>query len=146
MLQHRDGRVAGMRRLLLVLAMGAAAPVWADDIVVIVNKDNTHPVDLSVVRSIYIGALGGWPDGSRVFALDQPANSDAREQFCANVMHKSCATLRVIWSQNIFTGKGLPPKVVDSDGVVKRMVAADAHAIGYIHVSQVDASVKVVDK
>ena len=44
----------------------------------------------------------------------------------------------------IFTGKGVPPNAVDTDKEMKEMVAKDPGAIGYIDVTSVDDTVKVV--
>ncbi len=44
------------------------------------------------------------------------------------------------------TGKGLPQKVVSADLEMKRLVATNRNAIGYILASQVDNTVKVIEK
>ncbi len=44
----------------------------------------------------------------------------------------------------MFTGKALPPKVGVSEEDVKKAVAANKNAIGYIQMHNVDDSVKVV--
>lgn len=116
----------------------------AEDVVIIVNKDNTNVVDLTFVQRVYIGALKGWPDGSVVIMLDQPEGSEARDVFCTTVLKKSAPNVKAIWSQNIFTGKGLPPKVSTPDQAIKQFVAAHKGAIGYIRASQLDDSVKAV--
>ena len=130
----------------LSILLGAAVTLsaHADEVVVIVNKDNPNVVDLAYVARIYTGAATRWPDGSPVFALDQPEDSATRASFTAAVIGRSVATVRALWSQNIFAGKGLPPKVVSPDVEMKRIVAANRHAIGYMLASQLDGSVKVV--
>ncbi len=111
---------------------------------IIVNNDNTFPVDREFVVRVYTGTIKGWPDGSPVFALDQPDDSEARQLFCTTILRKSVANVRAIWSQNIFTGKAFPPRVTTADGEMKRIVANNRNAIGYIRASQVDSSVRVV--
>jgi len=44
----------------------------------------------------------------------------------------------------VFTGKGQPPIMLPNAAEVKKAVATDPKAIGYIEKSAVDASVKVV--
>jgi ABC-type phosphate transport system substrate-binding protein len=122
------------------------SPALAEDVVVIVNRENTNRVDRDYVIKIYTGALKGWPDGSSVLALDQKAESEVRNSFYSSVIGKSPANMHAIWSQNIFTGKGLPPKVAPTDGDVKRTIAANKNAIGYIRASQVDGSIRVIDR
>jgi ABC-type phosphate transport system substrate-binding protein len=129
---------------LVLAACVAAKAAAAGDVIVIVNNDNPNPVDRAFVQRVYSGALRGWPDGNVVVALDQPEESVLRERFSVDVLGRSPAHMRALWSQNIFTGKGLPPKVAVADAEMKRYVAADRHAIGYISASQLDASVKAV--
>ena len=49
-----------------------------------------------------------------------------------------------LWAQNIFAGKGLPPKVATPGAEMKRLVATNRNAIGYIRASEVDDTVKVL--
>lgn len=128
------------------LLLGALlnAPAQADDVVVIVNKDNTNPINRALVVKIYTGAARGWPDGTPIFALDQDDDSPIRADFYANVIGKSRAIVKAIWAQNIFSGKGLPPKIVNPDNAMKKLVSGNTSAIGYIRASSVDDSVKVV--
>jgi ABC-type phosphate transport system substrate-binding protein len=129
----------------LVLA-ASLSEVWADEVVVVVNKDNPNPVDIAYIVKIYSGALRAWPDGSPVTALDQPEDAEIRSQFSQKVLNRSVANMRAVWSQNVFTGKGLPPRVVAPDAEVKRLISSNRNAVGYILASQVDASVKVVSR
>lgn len=130
----------------LVLTLASPVDALADDIVIIVNRNNTNIVDAVFVQRVYVGTIKGWPDGTAVLVLDQPEGSDAREVFCATVLKKSVTNVKAIWSQNIFTGKGLPPKVTTPDQAIKQAVAANVGAIGYIHVAQLDATVKALGK
>jgi len=136
-------RLAGSLFLLLTLGSSGAR---AEDIVIIVNRDNMNLVDAAFAQRVYVGAIKGWPDGKPVLVLDQPEGSDAREVFCTTVLKKSVTNVKAIWSQNIFTGKGLPPKVASPDEAMKQAVAANIGAIGYIRASQLDATVKVLGK
>jgi ABC-type phosphate transport system substrate-binding protein len=129
--------------LSLALLGVTTPPAWADDVLVIINKDNPNAVNAEFVTRVYTGALKGWPDGNTVMAFDQSDETEVREMFCAWVLRKSPANVKAIWSQNIFTGKGLPPKVAAPDAAMKRAVAANRYAIGYIRASQLDDTVKV---
>lgn len=134
------------RRLLLApivgLAVGGTAVRAADDIVVVVNKDNAHAVDRTFVMHVYTGASRAWPDGSPVFPLDQDHGGDVRDAFCQEWLGRSQAAVGAIWAQNIFTGKALPPKIVAPDERMKKIVATNRNAIGYIRRSALDDTVK----
>jgi ABC-type phosphate transport system substrate-binding protein len=147
----RAGRSALLRRCwaamgLSALLLNPAAVAHAEDIVVIMNKDNPNTVNAEFIVRIYTGTLKGWPDGTPVLAYDQSEEAEARELFCTQVLRKSPANVKAIWSQNIFTGKGLPPKIAGTDTAVKALVSSHRHAIGYIRASQVDDTVKVIGR
>ena len=118
----------------------------ADEVVVIVNKNNTNIVDQQYIARLYTGVIKGWPDGSPAFPVDQMEGSEARAAFYATVVGKSQSTMRAIWQQNIFSGNGLPPRIASPDAAMKVMVATNRNAIGYILASQLDASVKVIGR
>ena len=130
-----------MTAVALLSPPGAAA---ADDIVVIVNKDNPHVVDRSYVAAIYTGRLKGWPDGSPVFPLDQSDGTSARETFYVHFVGRTVANMQAVWAQNIFSGKGLPPKIASPDSEMKRIVATNRNAIGYVRASEIDDTVRVL--
>lgn len=52
--------------------------------------------------------------------------------------------IKIHWSKIIFMGRGTPPTALPDSMAVKRRVAEDPHAIGYIDQSQVDDSVRVL--
>ena len=129
--------------LLCLMAAGGMAHA-ADEIVVIVHKDNPHAFDRGFVQRIYTGAGKAWPDGSPVFPLDQDPGGEVREAFCQDWLGRSSAAVGAIWAQNIFTGKALPPKIVAPDEQMKRIVATNRNAIGYIRRSALDDSVRAL--
>jgi len=128
----------------LLLGIFLSVSAMADEVVVIVNKENNNPVDRALVIKIYTGAARGWDDGTPILALDQEEAIPAREEFYTKFVGKSRGAIRAIWAQNIFTGKGLPPKVANPDIEMKKMIKANKNAIGYIRSSSVDDSIKVV--
>ena len=121
-------------------------PAWAADVVVIVNKGNANAVDKAFVVKVYTGEAKNWPDGGTVFVIDQAEGAPIRGDFYSSVLGKSSGNMKALWAQNIFSGKGLPPKVVDPDAEVKRIVNTHKNAIGYIRSASVDDTVKVVFK
>jgi len=116
----------------------------ADEVVVITNKDNPQVVDRAYLAAIYTGRLKGWPDGSPVFPLDQSDGASARETFYVQFIGRTVANMQAVWAQNIFSGKGLPPKIASPDSEMKRIVSTNRNAIGYIRASEVDDSVRVM--
>jgi ABC-type phosphate transport system substrate-binding protein len=134
----------GMAALLMAAALTTAAA--AEEVAVIVHKSNANAVDRALVVKLYTGAARSWPDGSPAFVLDQAEDSPVRADFYADVIGKSAAAMKAIWAQNIFSGRGLPPKLVNPDAEMKKLVSANRNAIGYIKASSVDDSVRVVGR
>lgn len=116
----------------------------AEDLVVIVNKENSNAIDRAMITKIYLGNISRWPSGGAVVALDQPEESPSTVAFAARVIGKPIRSIKDFWAQNVFTGKAIPPKVLTNDEEVKKMVARSKNAIGYIKSSSADNSVKVI--
>ena len=123
-----------------------ATAARAGDFAVIVNKENTSPVDKETVAKIYTGELKSWNDGAPVVAIDLPESNPVRASFSTEVLGKAVGNVKALWAQMIFSGKALPPKQVASDEDVKKLVSANKGAIGYVKQSSVDDSVRVALK
>jgi ABC-type phosphate transport system substrate-binding protein len=76
--------------------------------------------------------------------LDHPEGDALRDQFYTKVTGKSAAQVKAAWSRLVFSGKATPPKEVANSAEVKKLVATNANAVGYIEKSAVDGSVKVL--
>lgn len=132
------------RGALPALLLATAVAAGAQEVVAIVNPENAHPIERATLVRIYTGTQRSWPDGSPVVALDQPEESEARAVFCRSILGRSAANIRAIWAQNIFTGKGLPPRVLPGDAEMKKAVAGNRGAVGYIRSPTLDSSVKAL--
>ena len=67
-----------------------------------------------------------------------------RDEFFAKACKKDPVQVQAMWGKLIFTGTGTPPAEVDSSAAMKKTVAADPNAVGYIDKKDADASVKVI--
>lgn len=127
------------------LLAGAASTVCAAELVVIVSARSTAPVLRNdQVAAIFLGQMAQLPDGANVAAIDQPVGSNTRDEFYSRVASKSPALLKAYWSKLLFTGRGQPPREVDGNAAVKKLVAETPGLIGYIDRSALDATVRPV--
>ena len=139
-----------MKKSVLYILMTAAlvlllsAVVHAAEIAVIVNKNNANDVSRDVVEKIYKGELNQWKGGGAITILDLPEDSPDRAAFTSQLLGKTVPGMKAVWAVKLFSGKATPPKVMDSDEAVRRAVAGNPHAIGYVKASSVNDSVKVV--
>jgi ABC-type phosphate transport system substrate-binding protein len=76
--------------------------------------------------------------------VDLPEGNATREQFYKKATDRDQAQIKAVWSRVVFTGKGQAPGIQADAAAVKKAVAADPKAIGYIDKAAVDGSVKVV--
>lgn len=137
-----------IKRLLATAAIVTAtlSPALANDVVVIVNKDNAGAVDKAFIAKAFTGEARSWPDGGTVTLYDLGDDNPTRAAFYSTFVGRSAAQVKAAWAQLVFSGKATPPKVVDGDAEVKKAVAANKLAVGYIKPSSVDDSVKVLLK
>ncbi len=114
-------------------------------VAVIVNPKNAAAtMTADQVSSIFLGKSNTLPSGAAALATDLPEASATRDQFYSKVTGKQAPQVKAAWSRLVFSGKGTPPKELASAADVKKFVAANPDAIGYIEKSAVDGTVKVV--
>jgi ABC-type phosphate transport system substrate-binding protein len=136
-----------LRSFFFILAALAASggDASASELVVIVSARSAAPVLRNdQVAAIFLGKTAQFPDGAYVSAIDQPVGSNTRDEFYARVASKSPALLKAYWSKLLFTGRGQPPREVDGNVAVKKLVAETPGLIGYIDRSALDATVRPV--
>lgn len=127
------------------LLLGLSADGAAADVVAVVSAKNpVTALSKNQVVDIFLGRTSRFPDGSPAVPIDQVEASAARNEFYASFAGKSPAQLKAHWSKIIFTGRGQPPKEVASSAEVKKLIAGNPNAIGYIEQNMVDGSVKVL--
>ena len=110
---------------------------------VIVHPTRTTALSRENVARIYLRKRQFWDDGAPIIALNRESGTEARDAFTRRVLPIGKAQLHAYWNEQYFHGI-FPPPVLSSAGAVKRYVAAEPNAIGYIETSEVDESVRVV--
>lgn len=127
--------------LLLLLWSG---PAVAGEAVLVVHRDNPiSSLELTEVRSIFLGKKVFWDDGNAIEVLLQESGETHRN-FSQNILGKSPRQLSMYWKRVLFSGEGLPPREVTGDEEMLETIAANTKAIGYIDNSVNDNRVKSV--
>lgn len=132
---------AVMATVLLILA--AARPAVADGIAVIVHADRETALDLEALAQIYLKRRRFWRSGEPIVPVNREASSRSREVFRRAVLGVENTQLVVYWNREYFRGV-LPPATLASDEAIRRFVARNPRAIGYVDPTIVDDSVRVV--
>ena len=138
-----------MIRRLLALALLVtgldAIPAAAQEVVAVVSaKSPVTTLSSSQVADIFLGKTARFPDGTQAVPIDLQEDSPARERFYDKYTGKSPAQVKAHWSKLVFTGRGQPPRQVNSTAEARKAVAENPSAIGYLDASQVDASLRVL--
>ena len=125
------------------LCLGCAG-AFAQVAVVVNTKSPLASMTADQVSAIFLGKSATLPSGGTALPTDLPDSAGTRELFYTKVTAKSTAQVKAAWSRLVFSGKATPPKELASSADVKKFVAANPDAIGYIEKSAVDSSVKVI--
>lgn len=127
-----------MKKILAALLLAAAAPAFAETVVIVNPANPATRMFSEQAAQFFLGK-------SAMFTpVDQAEGSHIRNDFYQKIADKDAAQVKAIWSKLVFTGKATAPKEMKSNADVKKAVAADPKAIGYIDKSAVDDTVKVI--
>jgi hypothetical protein len=100
-------------------------------------------ISTSELRDIYNGDRVFWKSGKRIRAArlsdDTPANTD----FLSIVVGKSPSQYVQHWRHKLFSGKGLPPKVLEDAEKMMVYIEENESSIGFIPVSKRISSPKL---
>lgn len=129
--------IINMTRGALLAALLATAGAASAQVAVVVGAGATAP-SRAQLEEIYLGKNFDYKP------LDLSEGSPVRDQFYKKLTNRDQAQVKAVWSRIVFTGKGQPPAQMADAAAVKKAVAANPKAVGYLEPSAVDASVKVV--
>lgn len=125
-------------RALVALALAAACGAALAQVAVVASpKSSQSSLAADQLANLYLGKLPGQ-------LLDLPDGNPTRELFYGKGVGKTTAQVKATWARLTFSGKATPPKEMASSAEVKKFVASNPDAIGYIEKSAVDSSVKVL--
>jgi ABC-type phosphate transport system substrate-binding protein len=121
----------------MALALSAATQSFAAELVVIANPA-AAALTKEQVADVFLGKSTAFTP------VDQTESSPIYADFYKKATGRDVAQVRSTWSRLVFSGKGQAPKQLPDSAAVKKAVASDPKAIGYIEKSSVDGSVKAV--
>ncbi len=128
---------------MLLIAMSISTMSYAE-VAVVVNSANGSSVSDAEISRIFLGKLKKFGGGESVAPVNGKMGSETRNDFEKKVLKKSGSQVKAYWSKLVFSGKGKPPKELDSDADVLKFIAANPNAIGYVDAASVNDTVKVL--
>jgi hypothetical protein len=133
-----------IRSLAIIALLLTAAGAQASS-TVIVHPKNANKVTAQDAKEIFLGKTKNFADGTSAVAV-MTKSGKAREAFLADVLGKSESQYKSAWAALVFTGKAQPPKEVDSEDEVTKLVASNPNMVGIVDSSKADGSVKEAGK
>lgn len=127
----------------LLLSLNCRASM-ADVIAVVSASNPVTSLSKEQIVNIFTGKSTLFPNGEQALPVDQSEGAATRDEFYLTFAGKSAAQIKANWAKLIFTGRGRPPKTVLNDSEVKKWLAENPNAIGYIQRNMVDASVRAL--
>ena len=132
-------QIACLTLLLMCGAVEAAA-----EVVLVVSKDSPiESVSRHEVGDIFLGSSTRLPKIGKVVPLDR-AEDALRAEFYRDYIGRDLPQIKAHWAKNIFTGRGYPPKTVNSMDELKDLLQKNPAAIGYVTPDKVDGSMKIL--
>jgi ABC-type phosphate transport system substrate-binding protein len=129
----------------LIFFIAAVPALSHAEFVVVVNAKNpVASLTTEQAAQIFLGKVGTFPNGEHALPLDQSEGTAIRNEFYDKVANKNPKQLLAFRANMVFSGKGQPPKELASSKDVKKLVADNPNAVGYIEKSAADDSVRIV--
>ena len=135
---NKTGLKIAMNAAIAAVLAFTAVSAGAEVVAVVGAKSPATTMSNEQVAQFFLGK------STAMTPIDQPDGNALRNEFYKKVADKDAAQAKSLWSKLVFTGKATPPKEVAGSAEVKKAVAADPKAIGFIEIGAVDATVKVV--
>lgn len=110
--------------------------------VVVSTRSTLRNVSRSALTELFLGQRSRLADGS----APEPvmAGGQERNQFMAAVLKRDAAQFRAAWAAQQFGGRRRPPTELASAEAVKSHLQRHAEAIGFLPLSLVDSSLRIV--
>jgi len=122
--------------LAAAFALWASAATAAD--LVVVAHPAAGPMTKEQVADLFLGK------NQSLTPIDQTEGSAVYADFYRKATGRDIAQVKATWARLVFSGKAQAPRQLSDSAAVRKAVAADPKAVGYIEKTAVDSSVKVV--
>jgi ABC-type phosphate transport system substrate-binding protein len=113
---------------------------------IVVNRSNTvDELSTPELRKIFLGERSHWPNGRRITLVMREPGEPERTAILKDVCQMNESELKNHFLHGLFTGEILvSPKILATAIGVRKFVFNVPGAIGYLRLSDVDSTVKIV--
>lgn len=116
------------------------------EVVVVVNPHGPAELSKTQIKKLYLGQVNRLANGEKAKVYELSKSSRLHKDFHSQITGRTPAQINSYWSKKIFTGKARAPEIISSRELLKREIAKNKNAIGYLDSSDVDDTVKVIYK
>lgn len=142
---HRHGTPLRAIALLAIAWLAATATHDAAAQAVVAGaRSPATSLTAEQASQLFLAKSATLPGAGTVALIDLPESAATREAFYLKLTGKTPAQMKALWSRLAFSGSGQPPRTAGSAGELKKLLAADPNAIGYLDKADLDGSVKVL--
>lgn len=134
--------------LIAIAALAMTRPAIADDdaFKIIVHPENRiAAIDRGFLRNAFLKKTSSWGDRRTIRPIGLTPKFPERARFASVVLKKTTAQLKSYWSQQIFSGKGIPPPESDSVTRVVAYVLANRGAVAFVPADANVGKAKVIE-
>jgi ABC-type phosphate transport system substrate-binding protein len=107
-------------------------------------KTPVSKVDKKFVTDAFLKKRTRWNDDLAIRPVDLGASSSVRRRFSEELLGRTVEAVRRYWSQQVFSGRGVPPPQVSSEDAVVDYVLKNPGAVGYVTESTDVRGAKVI--
>ena len=132
-------------KVITLIALFAFSVSLRAEVSVIVNPEvNESSISQGDIKSIFTNKLLKWEDGKKINIIILE-DYDIKDFFLKKYIHKSQSQFRTYWLKQVFTGKAIMFKTVNTFEELLTEVSITPGAISFIDEQSVDDRVKVIE-
>jgi phosphate transport system substrate-binding protein len=115
-------------------------------LVIVVNRSNpVNDISQAELRKIFLGSRSHWANGRRITLVMRDPGDSERKTILRDVCGMSEDQFKNHFLHGLFTGEILvSPKILSTPAGVRKFIFNVPGAIGYLRISNLDDSIKVV--
>ncbi len=134
-----------MKQLIVSLfLMGSIFQSALAEVVLIVHPENNSSFNASSISKIFLGKVKSFENGTKITLYSLPEGNAITDEFNQSALGRDSTQLKAYWSKLVFTGKGTPPKEIESESAIIAEIAKDPSGIGFVSAGAATGDVKVV--
>lgn len=130
-------------RFLIFTTLFFIQSAYANYAVVVSSKSNLTNISKSDISKIFLSKTKDLPNGKKALTVELDQNKSQLE-FYKKISRKSKRQLKKYWATIIFTGRGQPPKKLNSVDDIIAFIKKNVNAISYIPIQDVTDDLKVL--